>query len=192
MSTLTLGVNSFATVSEADSYFDAQFNNTDWFNSAQQSEALVTASGILNRLSWKGTARPTTAFPLAWPRSVTLTLPIRGTETTLRDDRVQPVAASGSTPAVAATMGTIPTFIKEATYELALHIIRNGVTNIGNESGSAPVRDLTVGSIRLTFDLSGRTRKEYIDVPSIVHSIIAPYLGENVSTGIGVSVSGGA
>lgn len=176
-----LGRNSFATVEEADTYFELQFNNADWFaDGAQTEEALVTASGILNRLSWKGTATPSSTYPLAWPRNVITFSPIHGRNISLSDDRTGSAA------------GTIPQFIKDATFELALHIIRNGVNNIANESGASPVRDLTVGAIRLVFDLSERNRKSYIDLPEIVYSIISPYLERTARSGVGVMVNGGA
>ena len=173
------GRTSFVTVEQADDYFDRQFNNSDWFaTNVQNEEALVTASGILNRLGWKGTATPTSTYPLAWPRNITTFVPLNGTNVTLTDDRT------------ATSFGTIPQFIQDATCELALHIIRNGVNNLANDSGAPAVRDLTVGTIRLTFDLSDR--KSYIDLPEIVYSIISPYLANSVRTGIGTFVNGGA
>ena len=179
---LQLGINSFVTSSEANRYFEDQFLSTDWFDADEQDEALVTASGILNRLTWKGTRNTTftSTYPLAWPRNVILDLPIDGTTTYLSDDRT------------ATSFGTIPTFLKHATFELALNLIRNGLQNLQNVSGAAPVRDLTVGSIRLVFDLSERFSRSYVDIPELVFSIISPYLGENVITGTGVHVNGGA
>ncbi|MGI9548923.1 MAG: DnaT-like ssDNA-binding protein [Bdellovibrionales bacterium] len=174
----TLGLNSFVSVAEANTYFDNNFNTDEWLDSPEQEKALVTASGILNRLSWKGTATPSVAYPLAFPRNITAFIPLNGMDVTLTDDRTED------------SFGTIPTFIKDATCDLALHIIRNGATNIANNGGAAPVRDLTVGSIRLTFDLS--KTKSYIDLPEIVYSIISPYLGDSLTSGIGVSVNGGA
>ena len=174
----TLGLNSYVTVDEAHAYFDNQFNAEEWFDSNESEKALVTASGILTRLSWLGTATPTSTNPLAWPRNITTFVPINGTDVTLTDDR-----------STVSNGGTIPQFIKDATCELAAHIIRNGATTITNESGGPVVRDLTVGSIRLTFDLSGR--KSYIDLPEIVYSIISPYLGD-FNNGVAVTVNGGS
>ena len=175
----TLGVNSYVTAEEANNYFDNQFNSDAWFDSTEQERALVTASGILTRLSWNGTATPTDSFPLAWPRDITAFVPLNGADVTLEDDRDD------------TSFGTIPQFIKDATCELALHIIRNGVNNIANEGGASPVSDLTVGSIRLTFDVNHASRKSYIDLPEIVYSIIAPYVS-NTQSGVAVTVAGGS
>lgn len=176
----TLGTNSFVSVTEANAYFVNHIEGAAWDTTAIGEEALVTASGILNRLSWKGTCTPTSALPLAWPRNITTFVPLNGSDVTLTDDRETVTNPVG---------GTVPTFIKEATYELALHLVMNSSTLQSNESGSAPVRDLTVGSIRLTFDLSSRTRKGYIDLPEIVQSIIRPYTS---SSSTSVFVNGGA
>ena len=132
---LQLGINSYVSITEANNYFEDRVNSDAWDTSNIQSEALVTATGILNRLSWFGTSSgfDNATYKLAWPRAITFTDPISGNDRTLQDDRSATFA------------GTIPQDIKDATCELAYHLI----INTALLDNTSTVQDLTVGSIRL-------------------------------------------
>jgi hypothetical protein len=89
-------------------------------------------------------------------------------------------------------MGTIPEDIKKATYELALHLIKNMSTIEDQSSGSPRLKDLSVGSISLTFDL-GSGLSNFKQLPDSIQKLIAKYEDPaSMSTNRGVKVSGGA
>jgi hypothetical protein len=179
---LIINVNSFVTDDEANSYFADRINSATWFSDdvTEQSAALVSASGILNRLEWAGTANPISAFPMAFPRDVNYYDPIYGQNVQLEDDRT---TTSG---------GTIPQEIKDATCELALYLLNNASGVEAPRSSEYPLSGLTVGSVRLEYNTSQSVKsKSYIDIPEVVHSIIKKYLA-NSSISRGVRVSGGA
>ena len=179
---LQKGINSFVTVTEAEEYFYDRLNQSSWDSATDETveRALVTATGILNDLDWGGTALPTTSYPLSWPRDITYWDSKSGDYETLTDDR--------STT----SYGTIPEDIKKATYELALHLIKNMSTIEDQSSGSPRLKDLTVGSVSLTFDL-GSGLSNFKQLPDSIQKLIAKYEDPaSMSTNRGVKVSGGA
>ena len=181
---LQKGINSFVTIIEAENYFYDRLNQSDWDSSSDEivERALVTATGILNDLDWGGTATPTASYPLSWPRDITYWNTISGKYETLEDDRNDS----------SKFLGTIPEDIKKATYELALHLIKNMSTIEDQASGSPRLKDLSVGSIKLTFDL-GSGLANFKELPDQIQKLIVKYKDQNgVSTNRGVKVSGGA
>ena len=140
---LQKGTNCFVSILESDEYFENRLNSENWFaNDGAVEQALVTATGILDDMDWGGTATPTASYPLSWPRDITYYDNKSGYYTDLEDDR--------STT----SEGTIPGDIKKATFELALHLLNNMKTQESNASGENKVKDLTVGSVRLIFDIN--------------------------------------
>ena len=178
---LQKGTNSFVSVSESDEYFENRLNSENWFsNDALVEQALVTATGILDDMDWGGTATPTASYPLSWPRDITYYDNKSGYYTDLEDDR--------STT----SEGTIPGDIKKATFELALHLLNNMKTQESNASGENKVKDLTVGSVRLIFDINSGV-KNFKELPDSIVSLCNKYLNEVSNTlSRGVRVSGGA
>lgn len=181
---LQKGINSFVTIEEAEGYFYNRLNQSAWDSATDETveRALVTATGILNDLDWGGEAVPTTLYPLSWPRDITYWDTISGGYETLEDDRNDTTES----------MGTIPEDIKRATYELALHLIKNMSTIEDQSSGSPRLKDLSVGSVSLTFDL-GSGLSNYKQLPDAIQKLIAKYRDPSgVASNRGVKVSGGA
>tara|TARA_R110002096_G_scaffold29605_1_gene89262 strand:- start:81 stop:623 length:543 start_codon:yes stop_codon:yes gene_type:complete len=178
---LQKGTNSFVSVSESDEYFENRLNSENWFaNDGAVEQALVTATGILDDMDWGGTATPTASYPLSWPRDITYYDNKSGYYTDLEDDR--------STT----SEGTIPGDIKKATFELALHLLNNMKTQESNASGENKVKDLTVGSVRLIFDINSGV-KNFKELPDSIVNLCNKYLNEMSTTqSRGVRVSGGA
>jgi hypothetical protein len=179
---LTINVNSFVTDDEANAYFADRINSATWFSDdvTEQSAALVSASGILNRLDWAGTANPTSAYPMAFPRDVIYFDFMYGQNIQLLDDRT---TTSG---------GTIPQEIKDATCELALYLLNNASGLEAPRSAEYPLSALTVGSITLQYNTNINNKsKSYISIPEVVYSLIKKYL-VNSSISRGIKVSGGA
>lgn len=179
---LQKGYNSFVTITEAESYFYDRLNQASWDSATDETveRALVTATGILDNLDWGGTAVPTTLYPLSFPRDITYWDTKSGGYETLEDDR--------STT----SYGTFPEDIKKATYELALHLIKNMSTIEDQSSGSPRLKDLKVGSVSLTFDL-GSGISNFNELPDHIQNIIVKFDNPASSaTNRGVKVSGGA
>jgi hypothetical protein len=124
---LTKGTNSYATIVEADTYFSDRLDVAAWTASDNtlKAQALVTASQILDDLSWTGMAISETQ-PLAFPRTGYYFDPRIGTHITLDGN-------------------TVPTRVINATYELAYHILNND--GILDDTGQ--VKNLQVGSVNL-------------------------------------------
>ena len=164
---LIINVNSFVTDDEANNYFADRINSATWFSDdvTEQSAALVSASGILNRLEYAGTANPSTAYPMAFPRDIIYYDPLFGQNIQLEDDRTN---TSG---------GTIPQEIKDATCELALYLLNNASGVEAPRSSEYPLSGLTVGSVKLEYNTSQSVKsKSYIDIPEVVYSMIKKYL----------------
>lgn len=178
---LQKGKNSFVTVSEADEYFQLRLNSDAWLDGDcdKVEQALVTATGIIDNLVWSGTATPTTSYPLSWPRDIEYYDSKFGDYVTLEDDRTD------------SSEGTIPEDIKTATCELAFHLLTNMSTIEGNSTGSNKVKDLTVGSIRMIFDINSG-ESNFKQLPDSIYLTINKYLGTESAGSRSVFVSGGA
>ena len=178
---LQKGTNCFVSILESDEYFENRLNSENWFaNDGAVEQALVTATGILDDMDWGGTATPTASYPLSWPRDITYYDNKSGYFLDVEDDRSTTFE------------GTIPGDIKKATFELALHLLNNMKTQESNASGENKVKDLTVGAVRLIFDLNSGV-KNFKELPDSIVSLCNKYLNEISTTqSRGVRVSGGA
>ena len=178
---LQKGTNCFVSILESDEYFENRLNSENWFaNDGAVEQALVTATGILDDMDWGGTATPTASYPLSWPRDITYYDNKSGYFVDVEDDRSTTFE------------GTIPGDIKKATFELALHLLNNMKTQESNASGENKVKDLTVGAVRLIFDLNSGV-KNFKELPDSIISLCNKYLNEISTTqSRGVRVSGGA
>ena len=145
---LTKGTNSYVTLAEAEVYFADRLDVSAWNDASDsvKSQALVTASMMLNDYNWTGTA-VSDSQTLAFPREGTYFDPLYGSEQTLSDTEV-------------------PNRIIQATYELAHHLLNNdGVLDDTGELNS-----LKVGSITLDFRHSPST------LPLNIKTIFKPLL----------------
>lgn len=124
---LLKGTNSYATVIEADAYFADRLDVSAWTgaDSTAKAQALVTATSILDGLTWTGTA-VTESQPLAFPRSGEYFDPRVG--------------------AYVFMDGTVPSRIELAVKELAHHLLNND--GLMDDTGS--VLNLQVGVINLS------------------------------------------
>jgi hypothetical protein len=123
---LVKGVNSYATVAEADAYFADRLDVAAWTSTTpeQKAQALVTATSVLDDLQWTGTAI-SESQKLAFPRSGQYFDPRVGTKVWLSD--------------------TVPTRVINATFEQAYHLLNND----GLLDNTGTVRDLSITSIDL-------------------------------------------
>ena len=126
---LVKGTNSYVNTTEADAYFVDRVHNEDWDGIGVniQEEALVTATGLLDLLHWQGTAVSSTQA-LAFPRMGHYYSRSRNRNIMFDSDATE-----------------VPTLVKTATYELALHLIQNSTVL----ESRAEVEDLSIGTIKL-------------------------------------------
>lgn len=137
--------NSYATVGEADDVMGAHLYSTDWDGSANQAEALMYATRILDQMYiWKGDQADTDTQRLAWPRTSVFT--VEGVEVTTT---------------------TIPQFLKEATAELALLLIQKDLT----KEPTRGFRRVKTGPVEVEFDPHNATRT----MPRYIQQMLAPY-----------------
>lgn len=124
---LAKGTNSYATVSEADSYFEDRLDVAAWTsaNPTQKAQALVTATRLIDELDWTGTAVSDTQT-LAFPRNGVYFDPRLGSDVILDET-------------------SVPSRIIVAIYELAYHLLNND----GLLDDTGTVKNLSIGSIKL-------------------------------------------
>ena len=84
---LVLGVNSYATLDEADLYFENRLDVAAWSESTDdmKEQALMTATQYIDQLSFAGYTTEETQY-LAWPRVATITVASRGREISFTKD----------------------------------------------------------------------------------------------------------
>jgi hypothetical protein len=144
---LTKGVNSYATVAEADTYFTDRLDVAAWIaaDALSKEQSLITATSLLDDTAWTGVAISQTQ-PLAFPRSGGYFDPKLG---------------------IAVTMTTaVPQRVVTGVIELAYHLLNND----GLLDDTGRVDSLNVGSIQLT-KLTNPNR-----IPFIVKRLIKPLL----------------
>lgn len=143
---LIKGTNSYVTVAEADAYFENRLDVAAWTNanSTQKSQALMTATSMLDNITWVGFV-VSESQTLAFPRSGIYYDPFLGMSKALDET-------------------TVPNRIINATYELAYHLLNND----GLLDDTGQVKDLSVGSINLTLITNPRK------IPNTVDKLIKP------------------
>jgi hypothetical protein len=123
---LVKGTNSYSDVAEADAYFADRLDSSKWLeaNNSTKEKALVTATMLLDNLSWVGIA-VSESQTLAFPRQGAYYDPKLGREVTLEG---------------------IPQRVLRATHELALHLLNNPSIL----DSQTVIKDIAVGTIKLT------------------------------------------
>lgn len=121
------GNNSYVSISEANAYLADRLSADAWLGSddTQRGQALVTATQLLDNLSWSGTA-VSDSQSLAFPRNTEYFDPRKGIYVYVSD-------------------GT-PDRVANATYELALHLLQN--PSVLSEASSP--QSVTIGDISIT------------------------------------------
>jgi hypothetical protein len=124
---LIKGTNSYSTVEEADSYFEDRLDASAWVNADEdlKSQALVTATSILDNRNWIGRAISQDQL-LAFPRSGNYFDPKTGYNINLSSE--------------------VPRRIIKACQELAYHLMNND--GLLDETDS--IENITVSTINLT------------------------------------------
>lgn len=121
--------NSYATVAEGDTYFDERLNSAAWTGASVTTDtkerALIMATRRLDQETYAGN-KTTTAQALEWPR-----------EYVVDKDGEEYDSA------------TIPTFVKEATFEMALRLLNDATTDTFADTGLEEFRRAKVGEMEV-------------------------------------------
>lgn len=123
---LSKGINSYSTVLEADTYFAGRLDVAAWTStdSLTKAQALITATSILDDMSWTGSALVEDQA-LAFPRTGEYFDPKIGSLMSLGDD--------------------VPARIIKASMELAHHLVNND----GLQDDTGSIRRIQVGPITI-------------------------------------------
>jgi hypothetical protein len=151
---LEVGVNSYASVDDASTYFESRLDVAAWTSAtnAQKEAALVTATTVLDNKRWAGYAVDASQA-LAFPRVLSYMDPKVGDIVTLPED-------------------TIPKRVLEACYETAYHLLNND----GALDNVSSVKSLSIGPIKL--ENIGAIN----NIPSIANTMIQPLLDPSFSS----------
>jgi hypothetical protein len=135
---LVLNTNSYVLIADADTYFETRIDSANWVAATDEikEQALVTATALVDDNSWIGSA-VSSSQALAWPRKNAIYNDDRlGLQITIADSE-------------------IPSRVKTAVYEQALHLIDNEDVLMGQ---SQTFESISVGSISLS-DSNGDTTR---------------------------------
>jgi len=151
---LVLNTNSYVLIADADTYFETRIDSANWVDAEDEikEQALVTATLLIDDNSWIGSA-VSSSQALAWPRKNAIYNDDRlGLQVTIADSE-------------------IPSRVKTAVYEQALHLVNNEDVLMGQ---TQTFESISVGSISLS-DSNGDTTRTPIK-PSTALKPIRPLI----------------
>jgi hypothetical protein len=153
--------DSFVSLATANAYHAARLHNTDWTAATVTDEnkeaALKWATRVLERLSWKG-LRGSSTQALVWPRGY---VPKRDP---IDDDDYYANDA-------------VPTFVENATSELAFRLIQ---LDRGADPSSLGVKRVKVGPLEKVFDVNDRNLRKMLPpevIDMVEHALTISSLG---------------
>ena len=167
--------NTYASLAEANLYFDDTLNTTDWTNASSdnQSRALLMATRILeDTVRWQGVPA-SSAQALSWPR--------RGILTQVSEDsggvffRRQIIKTLGgllSPLGIELPYNEIPQFLKNATAELARSLLQ-GDRIVEQDSGK--INSITIPGLSIGSFGGGGSSTQRSFIPPHVYQMIAFY-----------------
>ena len=171
---LTLGVNSYATIEEADLYFEDRIDVAAWdiADDDMKGKALVTSTRMMEGWAYAGYATSKTQN-LAWPRVGGFFDTPRGRSVTFTKDYTWVELDTTSSSSFLTGLKALPAeieLVKKAVFEQAYHLINND--GVLDSTGGIP------DSIRVgTIELSGlRSDSEPPRRSGLAYGIIKPVL----------------
>jgi len=146
---LTLNTNSYVSIADANEYFDTRIDSANWFSAITdvKEQALVTATSMVDDNAWLGSA-VSSSQALAWPRNNVIYYSNK----------------MGAQITIANTV--VPTQVKIAVYEQALHLINNEDVLLGQTTS---YESISIGSISLSDSNGDVTR-----IPKKPHEATKP------------------
>lgn len=148
---LTVGTNSYVSVSEAEAFFSTSMKASTWdsLDESSKEAALITATREIDQRAWIGTAASPTQ-KLGWPRK----------GASYFDERLG-LAVHPST-------ADIPERVKMAVYEQAIYLLENG--DVLSATGQI-FESITVGPISLT---DADSKRSISAISKHTYNLLAP------------------
>ena len=172
---LMLGINSYATVAEANQYFVDRLDVSAWtapsgatdatLISDMQSDALVTASMYLDQFNFAGYATSGTQN-LSWPRTGAFSDRSRGRDINFTSTYTFTELDTSSSAAYLTAFAALPReiqLLKKATYEQAHHFLANDDVLDTRSTTSSSSDRIRVGSI----EIAGASASGVVTPPAI-------------------------
>ena len=161
---LVLNTNSYVEIADADDYLETRIDSANWFNADDEikEQAIVTATLLIDDNSWIGSA-VSSSQALAWPRKNAI----------YNDSRL------GMTVTIAEN--EVPSRVKVAIYEQALHLIDNEDLLMGT---TQTFESISVGSISIS-DSNGDVTRTPIKSTQATKSIKPLLVKGSVGQGAG-------
>jgi hypothetical protein len=161
---LVLNTNSYVEIADADDYLETRIDSANWFAADDEikEQALVTATQLLDDNSWIGSA-VSSSQALAWPRKNAI----------YNDSRL------GMTITIAEN--EVPSRVKVAVYEQALHLIDNEDLLQGT---TQTFESISVGSISIS-DSNGDVTRTPIKSTQATKSIKPLLVKGSIGQGAG-------
>ncbi|MGO4722991.1 MULTISPECIES: DnaT-like ssDNA-binding protein [unclassified Inquilinus] len=143
---VVVGVNSYVTVAEGDTYFADRLNSSEWTaaTSDDKGKALVMAARQIDRLSFTG-ALTSASQAMSWPRIGA------------SDREGRPISST-----------VVPQDVKDAQAETALAFLRGDMS----DGGDRGIQRVKAGSVEVEYDSTAPVRT----IPDIASSMLAPFL----------------
>jgi hypothetical protein len=161
---LVLNTNSYVSTADADTYLETRIDSANWFAADDniKEQALVTASLLIDDNPWIGSA-VSSSQALAWPRKNAIYNDSRlGMSVTIADDEV-------------------PSRVKVAIYEQALHLVDNEDLLMGT---TQTFESISVGSISIS-DSNGDVTRTPIKSTQATKSIRPLLVKGSIGQGAG-------
>jgi len=161
---LVLNTNSYVEIADADDYLETRIDSANWFDADDEikEQALVTATLLIDDNSWIGSA-VSSSQALAWPRdNATYNDARLGLSVTFANDE-------------------IPSRVKVAVYEQALHLIDNEDLLMGT---TQTFESISVGSISIS-DSNGDVTRTPIKSTQATKSIKPLIVKGSIGQGAG-------
>lgn len=155
---LEIGVDSFTSVADADTYWTEHAGGTNWAGATptQKEQALREASQYIDkRYSWRGTHPGTVSQLLSWPRIDVI------------DDQGRLRSASA-----------VPEEVKDATAWLAEQALGGQLLPAKNRGGA--IKQLKAGSVEIEYEDRAPTQKSFDYVDLLVSGLVRAGKGATI------------
>jgi len=171
---LVLGINSYATIEEADIYFESRIDVATWESADDtlKEQALVTATRYLDTLAYTGYVTDTDQS-MSWPRTGAIYSPQRGRDVQFNKDYVWTELSLLTSEVFTTALYNLPLeirLIKTATIEQAYHYLNNDglLDNTGGLPDRVEVGSITIDGLNGNSEIPARSR--------LVSNLIRPLL----------------
>ena len=148
--TLTVGVNTYVSLEDAESYFSGRVNSTAWNDTEDKAKLLITATNMLESFDWAGNVMSDDQ-ELAFPRSGSYYEPQLKKSIPLESNRAKRRLLSAVCEVALSLIESDP-FVSEGTVAsitvgpISLSGMKSGGTSVVNNAVVAVVRPLMAES----------------------------------------------